>query len=791
MMRISTNWLNDYVDISDENLKELALKITDAGVNVESLEEYNTPNLVVGQILDVFDHPDSDHLHVCKVDVKGDILQIICGADNLEKKMKVIVAKSGCVLPGGEIKDTVMRGVESQGMLCALMELGLEENTPENYAKGICRLPDEALIGSNPYNYLGLSDTIFNLDLNPNREADCTNHLGFAYEVAAVLGKKVEKPETKCKTISDNVEDELDLQVITDNCTMYNARKVRNVVIKESPDFIKERLTNCGMRPINNVVDISNYIMLEYGQPLHFFDAKKLGKHILVRMAEKGEKIETLDKVKRTLTADDIVITDGEKPVCIAGIMGGLNSGIDENTKDVIIESAIFDPLNIRYTSIRLDLKSEASRRYEHGLNYEYTKEAIDRACYLLEKYADAEILSGTLTHDNTDKTSKVAKVTLEKINSLLGLQLTIDDVKKNLNSLQFPFDLKGEEFTVTIPNRRGDVSMREDLVEEVGRLYGYSHIENHLPKLNVRKGKYIGNVALRKAVSKRLRALGLSETRTYTLISPEMDDMFTYNKKTSIPVLKPLSVDKSIVRQSILPSLKGVLDYNVARNMKDINIYEIANTYANLNEEDTKLAILMSGNYIENTWQGLKVPADFYTLKGIISNLLEYLGYQDRYAFIPADNIPDMHPGATAIINVDNRPIGYMGRVHPSISKKAIYVLEISLSTLSEKKTRSYKFKEQNKFPSITKDVAFVMPDVMNSQEVEKEIHRSGGKLLKKIEVFDLYRGENIGQDEKSIAYSLTFEDDTRTLTSEEVNELFNKVITEVTKKMNIKIRN
>ena len=790
-MRISTNWLNDYVDISDENLKELALKITDAGVNVESLEEYNTPNLVVGQILDVFDHPDSDHLHVCKVDVKGDILQIICGADNLEKKMKVIVAKSGCVLPGGEIKDTVMRGVESQGMLCALMELGLEENTPENYAKGICRLPDEALIGSNPYNYLGLSDTIFNLDLNPNREADCTNHLGFAYEVAAVLGKKVEKPETKCKTISDNVEDELDLQVITDNCTMYNARKVRNVVIKESPDFIKERLTNCGMRPINNVVDISNYIMLEYGQPLHFFDAKKLGKHILVRMAEKGEKIETLDKVKRTLTADDIVITDGEKPVCIAGIMGGLNSGIDENTKDVIIESAIFDPLNIRYTSIRLDLKSEASRRYEHGLNYEYTKEAIDRACYLLEKYADAEILSGTLTHDNTDKTSKVAKVTLEKINSLLGLQLTIDDVKKNLNSLQFPFDLKGEEFTVTIPNRRGDVSMREDLVEEVGRLYGYSHIENHLPKLNVRKGKYIGNVALRKAVSKRLRALGLSETRTYTLISPEMDDMFTYNKKTSIPVLKPLSVDKSIVRQSILPSLKGVLDYNVARNMKDINIYEIANTYANLNEEDTKLAILMSGNYIENTWQGLKVPADFYTLKGIISNLLEYLGYQDRYAFIPADNIPDMHPGATAIINVDNRPIGYMGRVHPSISKKAIYVLEISLSTLSEKKTRSYKFKEQNKFPSITKDVAFVMPDVMNSQEVEKEIHRSGGKLLKKIEVFDLYRGENIGQDEKSIAYSLTFEDDTRTLTSEEVNELFNKVITEVTKKMNIKIRN
>lgn len=791
-MRISTNWLNDYVDISDENLKDLADKVTNAGVNVETVEEYNTPNLVVGQILDVFDHPDSDHLHVCKVDVKDETLQIICGAPNVEKKMKVIVSKPGCVLPDGtEIKETVMRGVESQGMLCALMELGLEENTPENYAKGICKLPDEALIGSNPYNYLGLDDTIFNLDLNPNREADCTNHIGFAYEVASVLGKKVEMPETKCKTVKESVKDELDVQVITDNCSMYCARKVKGVVIKESPDFIKERLTNCGMRPINNVVDISNYIMLEYGQPLHFFDAKKLGKQILVRMAQKGEKIVTLDKTSRKLTEDDIVITDGETPVCVAGVMGGANSGIDENTKDVVIESAIFDPLKIRYTSKRLDLKSEASRRYEHGLNYEYTLEAINRACYLLEKYADAEVLSDTIIYDNTDKTPKVAKVTLEKINSLLGLELTLDDAKKSLNSLQFPYELKGEEFTVTIPNRRNDVSMREDLVEEIGRLYGYEHIKSHIPSLDVRRGQYVGNVGLRKAVSKRLRALGLNETRTYTLISPERDAMFTYDRKGAIPLLKPMSSDKSIIRQSILPSLMSVYDYNMARNTKDINIYEVANTYANVTEEDTKLAILMSGQYLYNTWQGVRVKSDFYVLKGIISNLLDYLGYQDRYSFVPAENIPDMHPGATAVINIDNKPIGYMGRVHPGIAKREVYVLEISLTTLAEKKTGSFKFKEQNKFPSIVKDVAFVMPDAMNSLEVEKEIRRSSGKLLKKIEVFDLYRGENVKENEKSIAYSLIFEDETRTLTTEEVNELFNKVIDEVTKKLNLKIRN
>lgn len=793
MMRISTNWLNDYVDISDEDLVSLAKRITNAGVNVATVEKYSIPNLVVGQILEFSPHPDSDHLSVCKVDVGDEILQIVCGAHNLEEKMKVIVSKVGCVLPGDiEIKKTLMRGVESEGMLCALMELGLEENTPENYAKGITKLQDEALIGSNPFTYLGLDDTIYNLDLNPNREADCTNHIGFAYETAAVLGRKVELPETKTHPIKDrNIEDELELDVITDNCTMYNARKVVDVVIKESPDFIKERLTNCGMRPINNVVDISNYIMLEYGQPLHFFDADKLGKSILVRMAQKGETIVTLDNQKRRLTEEDIVITDGEKPVCIAGVMGGANSGIDENTKDVVIESAIFDPLKVRYTSIRLDLKSEASRRYEHGLNYEYTKEAIERACYLLEKYADAKVLSGTLTHDITNKEPKIAKVTLDKINSLLGVEMTLDMAKKSLTNLQFPFDLKGEEFIVTIPNRRNDVNIKEDLVEEIGRLYGYEHIISHIPILEDRRGEYKGSVGLRKSIGKRLRSLGLNETRTYTLISPEMDETFKYNRKKSISLLKPMSQDKSIIRQTLIPSLMNVAKYNFSRNIKDICIYEIANTYSNVEDEDTKIAILMTGSYITNTWKKEFVKCDFYLLKGIVTNLLDYLGYSGRYSFISSSDVPDTHPGATALINIDGTPIGYIGRVHPNISKKEIYICEISMKEIANKKTRSYKFKELSKYPSITKDVAFVMPVHMESAIVEKEIRRSSGKLLKDIEIFDLYRGENINSDEKSIAYSLVFESYDRTLTQDEINEIFNKVIDEVTKKLNLTIRN
>ena len=792
MMRISTSWLNDYVDISDENLRELADKITNAGVNVETVEEYNTPNLVVGQILEIEDHPDSDHLHVCKVDVKDEVLQVVCGAQNLKKNMMVIVSKAGCVLPGDfEIKKSTIRGVESCGMLCALSELGLEEDTPENHAKGIHELPADALIGTNPYNYLGLDDVIFNLDLNPNREADCTNHIGFAYETASVLGKGVEMPEIKSHPIDDSVKDELEVDVITDNCPMYNARKVKNVVIKESPDFIRERLTNCGMRSINNVVDISNYIMLEYGQPLHFFDADKLGKTILVRMAEKGEKIVTLDGVERSLTGEDIVITDGVKPICIAGVMGGANSGIDDNTKNVVIESAIFEPLCIRYTSKRLDLKSEASRRYEHGLNYEYTMEAIDRACYLLEKYADAEVLSDTITYDIVDKTPKIAEVTLSEINTLLGLDMTLDDVEDAFINLQFPFEVKGEKFIVTIPNRRNDVSIKEDLIEEVGRLYGYQHITSKMPSLAIKRGEYVGLVGLRKSISKRLRSLSLNETRTYTLISPEMDSKFGYDRKMSIPLLRPMSSDKSIVRQSIVASLLGVYEYNVARKVKDINVYEIANVYSNVDEEDTKLAILMSGDYISNVWQGVKVKVDFYVLKGIVSNLLDYLGYQGRYSFVPSSEISDMHPGATAVINVDNREIGFLGRVHPSVCKKEVYVLEISIMKLADKKTRPFKFKELNRYPSIVKDVAFVMEDKMSSSEVEKEIRRASGKLLSKIEVFDVYKGENVKEDEKSIAYSLTFEDETRTLTTEEVNDLFNKVIDEVCAKLKLRIRN
>ena len=789
-MAISMNWVKEYVNLEDVDLKDLAKKITDSGVNVEHVTSNELNNLVVGEVLECEDIPDT-HLHKCVVDTGLDKRQIVCGANNCRKGIKVIVSLPGAILPGGfEIKPSVIRGVESNGMLCALSELGLEEDTPENHAKGIFELPDDAPVGEDVVKYMALDDTIYELDLNPNRNIDCTNHIGFAYEVASVLGRKVTLPDLSTSPIKDSVTKHFSLEIDTPNCMMYNAKMVTGVKIKESPDFIKHRLIAAGMRPINNVVDISNYVMLEFGQPLHFFDKDKLGDKIKVRMAEDKETIITLDKKERELTSEDIVITDGKKPVCIAGVMGGENTEVDENTKDILIESAIFNSYNVRYTSLRLDLRSEASLRYERGLNYEYCNMAIERACHLLEKYADGKVLSDTITHDKIDKKVKVADVTLDDVNKTLGLSMTDEDVRRSLDNLGFDYKENKGTYTVTIPNRRLDVEPhRQDLIEEIGRLYGYDKIESKLPVVETKEGNYIGSVKIRKQITNRLRALGLNECRTYTLISDEENELFKYNRQESIELLRPMSNDKKVIRQSLVSSLLKTYEYNKSRNVKDVMIYEIANTYYNKTEEDTKIAILMKGNYINSSWNPNGIKVDFYLLKGILENLLDYLGLKNRYQ-LTAKEIDGIHPGISAEITLDKEPIGYMGRVHPNIAKDEIYVLEISMTKLVDKKIKPIKYKEISKYPSIMKDLAFIIKKDVTSGELEDTIKRSGGKLLTNIDVFDVYTGENVKDDEKSIAYSLTFSDPTKTLSDEEVMQVFNKIIEDVTKKHNAVLR-
>ena len=789
-MAISMNWVKEYVDLKDVDLKELATKITNAGVNVEHVTQNNLNNLVVGEVLECEDIPET-HLHKCIVNVGVDKRQIVCGAPNVRSGIKVIVSMPGAILPGGfEIKESTIRGYESKGMICALSELGLEEDTPENHAKGIHELPDDAPVGEDVVKYMGLDDTIYELDLNPNRNIDCTNHIGFAYEVASVLGKKVTLPSLETNPINDSVKNYFSLEIDTPNCTLYNAKMVKDVVIKESPDFIKQRLIAAGMRPINNVVDISNYVMLEFGQPLHFFDKDKLGNKILVRMAGDNENIITLDKKERELFSEDIVITDGKKPVCIAGVMGGENTEVDENTKDILIESAIFNSYNVRYTSLRLDLRSEASLRYERGLNWEYTNMAIERACHLLEKYADGKVLKDTIVYDDIDKKEKVADVTLDDVNKTLGLNMTGEDVKTSLEHLGFDYKEKNGVYTVNIPNRRLDVEPhKQDLIEEIGRLYGYDKIESVLPVIPDRSGKYVGAVKYRKLISNRLKSLGLNECRTYTLVNDEDNSLFKYDRHEQIDLLRPMSSDKKTIRQTIIPSLLKVYDYNKSRGLKDIMIYEIANVYYDKEVEETKIAILMKGDYLTNSWSSTNTKVDFYLVKGILENLLDYLGLKNRY-HLEAKEIDSMHPGISAEVTLDREPIGYIGRVHPKVTKDDIYVIELSMTKIIDKKIKPIKFKEISKYPKISKDLAFVINKDITSGEIVETIKKAGGKLLTNVDVFDVYTGENVNDDEKSIAYSLTFSDPTRTLNDEEVMQVFNKIIEEVTKKHNAILR-
>ncbi len=784
---ISLEWVKDYIDINDQDLKELAVKITKAGINVEKVITNHIDNLVIGEVVDCIDHPDSDHLHVCQVNIGSVVTQIVCGAPNVRKGLKVIVALPGAILPGNfEIKKSKIRNQESNGMICALYELGLEEKTIEAYNRGIEELDSSAKVGDDPIKYLGLDDTLYELDVHKHRNNDCYYHIGFAYEIAAILNRKVTLPDDSFKEIKDSIKDHFNLKVETKKCPYYLAKMVTDVKIKESPDFIKKRLLAAGMRPINNVVDISNYVMLEYGQPLHFFDKDKLGNNILVREAN-NENIITLDGKERKLT-NDIVITDGNKPVCIAGVMGGENTEVDENTKNILIESAIFDAVSIRNTANRLDLRSEASIRYGKGLNYEYTNKAILRACHLLQKYADAKVLNDIVIHDEIDKKEKIVEFKPSEVDKILGIEVSEEDMKKELERLDFKYKLDNGKFIVTIPNRRLDIDPNvNDIAEEIGRLYGYHNLVSTLPKVDIKKGDYIGNVKYRKLISKRLRSLGLNEVKTYTLVSRDMLK-FNYENKENVILPNPMSSDKEVIRTTLIPSLLNVYNYNKTRKVNDILIYEIAKTYDINYNEDSKICILMKGNYINNNWNSTKIKVDFYLIKGILENLLDYLGLKNRYSFTTSD-IPNMHPGMSARVLLDRKEIGIIGRIHPTDSKDEIYICEISMDKLMTN-IKPIKYKEISKYPSIIKDMAFIMPKDTEAKEVLDVIKKSGGRLLTDINIFDVYEGENVGNNEKSIAYSLTFNDNTKTLTDEEVNTLFEKIIKDVENK-GYKLRN
>ena len=786
-MKLSTNFLKDYIDI-DVDVKQLAEDMTRVGNEYDSASNLiNATKLVIGQITECEPHPDSDHLHLCKVNIGTEVLDIVCGAPNARTGLKVIVALDGAILPDKTIKKGMIRGQESNGMLCSIAELGLEHKflKPED-SEGIAELGEDAEIGGDPIKYLQMDDGVIDFELTANR-GDLLSILGMAYEVGAIYDKKIKDVDLKHKESGEDINKTFKTEVKTENCSKLLVKKVENVKIEESPIFIKNRLIASGIRPINNVVDISNYVMLELGQPLHFYDADKLGNKLVVRMAEDGEKLTTLDNVERTLTSEDIVIADATHGVGLAGVMGGLETEVEPDTKNIIIESAIFDSVKVRKTSKKI-VRSEASNRFEKGLDPERTKMAIERACKLLEEYAGGTVVTGTVEYDKTNNKEKEIEITFKNINDVLGTVIPNEEILNVFRKLGFTYKVNGETIKVTVPTRRLDISIKEDLIEEVSRIYGVDNIEGKLPIVPMRKGSYDKT---QREIRNKMIALGLKETLTYVLINDKEVNGYTLDKFEPLKLLDPITEDRNTLRYSMIPSLYKVYEYNKAREQKDISIFEIGKGFYKKGEvygEDTKLCVLMSGKY--STGLNNNKNVDFYVIKGIAEEILDYLGYAGRYSFMKQEMPKEMHPGQSAMINVNGSNIGMIGKIHPSVTKDDVYVLEINLDELFTKKVGKMKYKEFSKFPSINKDIALVVDKKSVSKDIEKVIKSAGGSLLTNIEVFDVYTGVGVGIDKKSIAYSLTFSDMKKTLTDEEINELMDKIIDAVSKKCGAELR-
>jgi phenylalanyl-tRNA synthetase beta chain len=606
-----------------------------------------------------------------------------------------------------------------------------------------------------------------------------------AYEVGAIYDKEVKPIDLSHKNTGKL---DFKLNIKTENCSLFLARKVENIHISESIPEIKEKLMASGIRPINNVVDISNYVMLETGQPLHFYDADKLRGMLEVRMAEKGEKLITLDKQERTLSSEDIVISDGTRAIGLAGVMGGLDTEITENTKNVIIESAIFDNVKIRKTSNKI-LRSEASNRFEKGLDPNRTYMAIERACNMLEKYADGTVIDGTEIYDKSNKEEKRIEITVKNICDILGTEISKEDILDVFRKLDFKVELKEDKMIVIVPTRRMDISIKEDLIEEVGRIYGVDNIQGKTMILPVKKGTY-DNVT--REIRNRMVNLGLNETLSYSLVNPKESDMFTKHNKESIGILAPLTEERSYLRQSLVTSLYKIYEYNKSHSIQDIHLFEIAKTFYKESDklvEENKLACLMTGEY----FLGLQTKkVDFYIIKGIAEEVLDYLGYNGRYSFI-ADNSKiseDMHPGKSAIISVNNDTVGMIGRINPVICEDEVYVMEINLDKLLSKKVGKMKYKEISKFQSVKKDISILVDENIMAQDLQKAIKNSGGKLLQSVNVFDVYNGKGIPEGKKSIAFSVELGDSTKTLTDEEINAVMNKVTENLKAKFGAELR-
>ncbi|HWK24810.1 MAG TPA: phenylalanine--tRNA ligase subunit beta [Ureibacillus sp.] len=794
-MLVSLNWLKQYVDIESIAPEELAEKITRSGIEVDAVidRSQGMTNVVVGYVVSKVKHPDADKLNICQVEVgEGDIRQIICGAPNVDAGQKVIVALPGARLPGGvKIKKAKMRGQESNGMICSLQELGVEGRVvPKAYAEGIYVLPEDAVAGSDALELIGLRDIVLELGLTPNR-SDALSMLGVAYEVAAILSQEVKLPEIKYNTVSEKAEDYIKVRVEAKENPLYAAKVVKNVKIAESPLWLQHYLMAAGVRPHNNVVDITNYILMEYGQPLHAFDYDALKTNeIVVRLANQGEKIVTLDDQERTLKAHNLVITNGVEPVAIAGVMGGANSEVTDKTTTVVIEAAYFDGFSVRRTSKELGLRSDASARFEKGVDPNRVLLAGERAAQLLAELAGGEVLDGTVLVDDLDKSPARVIVSPDFINNRLGMKISLEDMLSILNRLQFEVEAVNGLLIIDAPTRRQDIKIEEDIVEEIARLYGYDEIPMTLPEGNEQIGGLTPYQAKRRITRNVMEGAGLYQAVTYSLTSDELAQKFALKAEETTKLLMPMSEERSTLRQSLIPHLVEAASYNVARKADSVALYEIGSVFLGKTEEELPyeeehLALVVSGKWIDNAWQGEKLTVDFFVAKGIVESLFAKLGLTNRVSFVKT-TVDGLHPGQTAAILLDGEKVGIIGGLHPTERKKYdlkdTFVAEMNLKAVLTAQVEELVYTSVPRFPAMTRDIALELDRSKPAGEVIEIIRNAGTKLLKEVKVFDVYEGDKMEAGKKSVAFSLTYFDPERTLTDDEVVSAHNKVLKALT---------
>ena len=781
-MKVSVRWLKELVDF-DLPVEELARRITDAGLEVETVTALgrDLDKVVVGKVRKVSKHPRADKLSVCEVAVGSESLQIVCGAPNVRAESKVPVALVGAELPGGvRITKSSLRGVDSYGMICSEKELEIGEDEA-----GIMILDSDLKTGEPVSSALGLEDYVLDLDLTPNRP-DCLSMLGVAREVAALCGIQLKRSEINLRETADAAQDRVRVEIDDPTgCPRYAARIIEGIVIKESPFWLKRKLYAAGMRPINNVVDITNLVMLELGHPLHAFDYRLFGtKKVVVRRAREGEKFVTLDEVERTLNKEVLLITDGTKPVAIGGIMGGLESEVSPDTKTVLLESAYFDPRVIRRGRMFLGLSTESSQRFERGADPNGVIRALDRAAALMQDLAEGKVLKGAV--DNYAAPIHPVKVTLrpKRVNQILSTNLETERIRNILASLDLPAKEDGD-LEVEVPTFRPDLTREMDLIEEIARIHGYDNIETTLRA----GGGLVTEVHWEDQVSRRVKEFmvgrGFFEAVTNNLVDPGTLEKLK-QEVTPIGIRNPLSQDLSVLSATLACNLLSVVARNKNRLEKNVRIFELGKVFwlkGNQPEERVHLGMAVSGVREPRHWESEEAEANLFDLKGVLAGLFEELSLP--FELEPGDNAI-LEPGRSFQVNTEDGPIGFIGELSHEVMdvfgiKDKVFWAELDFERMIARVPRIRRFAPWPKFPPSDRDLAVVVDESLLSRVIEDKIRQVGGNLLESIVLFDVYRGKQVPAGKKSLAYSICYRSQEKTLTDGEVDEIHRKVISEL----------